>query len=100
MVIGATLTLALATGIGTGVANAAVWSSSAQYGSWSSNGYTIANDVWGSGAGPETIWANSSSNWGVWSQQPATNGVKAYPHAEYASTDRCPRSAGSAAVST
>lgn len=86
MVTCAVLTLALVTGVGAGVgnaANAAVWSSSAQYASWSSNGYTLGNDVWGSGAGPQTIWANSSSNWGVWSQQPATNGVKSYPHAEY-----------------
>jgi hypothetical protein len=61
-------------------AHAAVWSSSAQYGSWSNGGYTLNNDVWGSGAGPQTIWANSYSNWGVWSNQPNTGGVKSYPH--------------------
>lgn len=69
--------------VGGTVAHAAVWSSSAAFGSWTSNGYTLNNDVWGSGAGPQTIWANSSSNWGVWTQQPATNGVKSYPHAEF-----------------
>lgn len=59
---------------------AAVWSSSAQYGSTTLNGYTLNNDVWGSGAGPQTIWANSGTNWGVWSNQPNTGGVKSFPH--------------------
>lgn len=61
-------------------AEAATWSSSDKYGSWSTGGYTVRNDVWGSGAGPQTIWANSSSNFGVWSDQPDTGGVKSYPH--------------------
>ncbi len=59
----------------------ASWSSSDKWGSWSNGGYSINNDVWGSGAGPESIWANSYSNWGVWSNQPNTGGVKSYPHA-------------------
>jgi hypothetical protein len=61
-------------------ASAATWSSSDKFGSWSSGGYTVSNDVWGSGAGPQTIWANSGSNWGVTSNQPNTGGVKSYPH--------------------
>jgi hypothetical protein len=61
-------------------AQAATWSSSDKWGSWSEGGYTITNDVWGGGAGPQTIWANSHSNWGVWSNQPNTGGVKSYPH--------------------
>jgi Glycosyl hydrolase family 12 len=61
-------------------ASAAVWSSTAKFGSWSNGGYTLYNDVWGSGAGPQTIWANSFSNWGVWSNQPNTGGVKSYPN--------------------
>lgn len=63
-------------------AYAAVWSSSDQFGSWSNGGYTLNNDVWGGGAGPQTIWANSYSTWGVWTNQPNTNGVKSYPHAQ------------------
>jgi Glycosyl hydrolase family 12 len=59
---------------------AAVWSSTAAFGSTTLNGYTLNNDVWGSGAGPQTIWANSGTNWGVWSNQPNTGGVKSYPH--------------------
>src|SRR5205823_7529426 len=61
-------------------AQAAVWSSSDRFGTWSNGGYTVRNDVWGSGAGPQTIWANSFSNWGVWADHPNTGGVKAYPH--------------------
>ncbi|WP_205620116.1 GH12 family glycosyl hydrolase domain-containing protein [Cohnella thermotolerans] len=59
---------------------AAVWSSSDNFASWSNGGYTVYNDVWGSGAGPQTIWANSYSNWGVTSNQPNTGGVKSYPN--------------------
>ncbi len=62
-------------------ARAAVWSSSAQWGTWTNNGYTLYNNIWGSGAGPQTIWANSSSNWGVWANHPNTGGIKAYPNA-------------------
>ena len=61
-------------------AQAATWTSSDKWGTWSNGGYTLSNDVWGGGAGPETIWANSYSNWGVWSNQPNTGGVKSYPH--------------------
>jgi Glycosyl hydrolase family 12 len=58
------------------------WSTTAQFGSeTTSDGYNFNNDVWGSGAGPQTLWVNSSSNWGVWSNQPNTGGVKSYAHA-------------------
>ncbi|MCR8558999.1 hypothetical protein KXD93_15180 [Mucilaginibacter sp. BJC16-A38] len=56
------------------------WSSSAQYGSWSNGGYTLNNDIWGSGAGAQSIWANSYSNWGVWANHPNTGGIKSYPN--------------------
>lgn len=59
---------------------AATWSSSDQWASWTNGGYTIYNDVWGSGAGAQSIWANSYSNWGVWAQHPDTGGVKSYPN--------------------
>jgi len=61
-------------------AQAAVWTSSAKFGTFNSGAYTVSNDVWGSGAGPQTIWANSGSNWGLTSNQPQTGGVKSYPH--------------------
>jgi hypothetical protein len=65
--------------LGASAAQAAVWSSTDRFGSWSNGGYTLYNDVWGSNPGPQTIWANSYGNWGVWSDQPNTGGVKSYP---------------------
>lgn len=73
VVVAATVTAALP-------AQAATWSSSDKWATWSNGGYTIRNDVWGSGAGPQTIWANSYSNFGVWANHPNTGGVKSYPH--------------------
>jgi hypothetical protein len=74
------LALALVLALGATSASAVVWSSTDRFGSWSSGGYTLFNDVWGSGAGPQTIWANSPTNWGVWANHPNTGGVKSYPN--------------------
>lgn len=75
------LTIALVAALTTvSVAFAATWSSNAQYGNWSNGGYTVYNNIWGSGAGAQSIWANSYSNWGVWAQHPATDGIKSYPN--------------------
>ncbi|MEU6720798.1 hypothetical protein ABZ897_55885 [Nonomuraea sp. NPDC046802] len=60
---------------------AATWSSTDQWGTWNNGGYTLYNNIWGGGAGPQTIWANSYSNWGVWANHPNTGGVKSYPNA-------------------
>src|SRR5262249_44425995 len=68
----AAVTLVVTTAAG---AQAAVWSSTDKWATWSNGGYTVRNDVWGSGAGPQTIWANSFSNWGVWANHPNTGGV-------------------------
>jgi hypothetical protein len=65
---------------GASSAQAAVWSSQDKFGNWSNGGYTVFNNVWGSGAGPQSIWANSFSNWGVWADHPNTGGVKSYPN--------------------
>ena len=62
-------------------ANAAVWWSTDRWGTWSNGGYTLYNNVWGSGFGPQTIWANSPNNWGVWANHPNTGGIKSYPNA-------------------
>jgi hypothetical protein len=59
---------------------AVVYESSAQYASYSTGGYTIYNDEWGSGHNTQTLWVNSASNWGVFSTQPSTSGVKSYPN--------------------
>ena len=39
----------------------AVWSTTAQYGAYSTNGYNFNNDIWGSGAS-WSPWVNSSSS--------------------------------------
>jgi hypothetical protein len=76
MALGATVGLASAP------ASAAVWNSCAQYGNTSLNGYTLYNNIWGSGAGSQCIWANSGTNWGVWADHPNTGGIKSYPNAK------------------
>jgi hypothetical protein len=65
---------------GGGVPSNAAWVASGQWDSWTNNGYTLNNDVWGSGAGPQTIWARTGTNWGVVANHPRTSGVKSYPH--------------------
>ena len=66
-----------------GPAQAATWASSAPYGSATFGAYSFNNDVWGQGAGPQTIWVNSPADWGVWSDQPNTGGIKSYPHINF-----------------
>ncbi|MFI6611254.1 hypothetical protein [Streptomyces sp. NPDC050507] len=64
-------------------AQAAIWSSSDQWGNYTtSDGYILYNNIWGSGAGSQSIWANSSSNWGVRADHPNTGGIKSYPNAK------------------
>jgi hypothetical protein len=58
----------------------AAWSSSDRWGTWQNGGYTVYNNVWGSGYGAQNIWANSYSNWGVWANHPNTGGIKSYPN--------------------
>lgn len=60
--------------------SAQAWSTSERYGSWNYGAYTFNNNIWGSGAGPQTIWANSNADWGVWANHPNTGGIKSYPH--------------------
>lgn len=59
---------------------AANWATSAQYGSTTRDGYTFYNNIWGGGAGPQTIWVNSASDWGVWANHPNSGGIKSYPN--------------------
>ncbi len=63
-----------------GVPSDAAWSGTGAWDTWTNNGYTIINDVWGSGTGPQTIWARTGTNWGVIANHPMTSGVKSYPH--------------------
>ncbi|WP_406160682.1 glycoside hydrolase family 12 protein [Streptomyces canus] len=76
MAIGATVGLASAP------ASAAVWSSCGQSANTSLDGYTLYNNIWGSGAGSQCIWANSGTNWGVNANHPDTGGIKSYPNSK------------------
>jgi hypothetical protein len=44
-------------------------------------GYIVRNNIWGTGPGPQSIWAESQARWGVHADHPETEGVKSYPHA-------------------
>ncbi len=56
------------------------WQSSDPFGTWQTGQYDVYNNEWNSKvAGPQTIWANSHSSWGVESTQSNTTEVKVYP---------------------
>ena len=63
-----------------GVPSDAVWVDSGQWANWTNNGFQLYNNIWGSGAGTQTIWARSGTNWGVVANHPRTSGVKSYPN--------------------
>lgn len=71
-----------------GVPADAVWSASGQWDNWVNNGYTVYNNIWGSGAGSQTVWARSGTSWGVIANHPMTSGVKSYPHTVKGSVNR------------
>ena len=55
-----------------------------QYDYWQiGNGFTIYNNIWGSGAGTQCLWAYDKGNWGVWADHPSSGGIKAYPNVDY-----------------
>jgi hypothetical protein len=57
-----------------------VWESSAPFGAWNNGGFILYNNEWNPSAGPQTIWADSYSHWGVQSNQAAGNvAVETYP---------------------
>ena len=78
----ALLVAALLGACGRGVNPAASrWTLTERYGEHSAGGYAVCNDIWGDGAGPQTVWADSFAHWGVRANHPDTAGIKAYPHA-------------------
>ncbi|MFF3320562.1 hypothetical protein ACFYV5_34405 [Streptomyces sp. NPDC003035] len=76
LALGATL------GLAADPAQAAVWNSCDRWGNTTLGGYTLYNNIWGSGAGSQCVWANSGTNWGVWADHPDTGGIKSYPNAK------------------
>lgn len=77
-----------------GVPSDAVWVASGQWDTWTNSGYTLYNNIWGSGAGSQTIWARTPTNWGVIANHPMTSGVKSYPHTVRGSLNRTVSSLG------
>jgi hypothetical protein len=64
----------------TGIPSHPAWQSSAPFGTWQTGRYDVFNNEWNTKvAGPQTIWANSHSDWGVESTQSDTTEVKVYP---------------------
>ena len=63
-------------------AHAALFESCGQWATWSNGGYNIYNNIWGSGAGTQCLWANSYSNWGIVADHPDTGGIKSYANSE------------------
>ncbi len=57
-----------------------VWQSCDQWATWNNSGWTLYNNIWGSGAGSQCIRAFSPTNWGVTANHPNTGGVKSYPN--------------------
>lgn len=56
------------------------WVNSGQYDEYTQGSFTWLNDSWGSGAGPQTIYVNSPSDWAVTSNQKWTPyDVQTYP---------------------
>ncbi|MFD9982887.1 hypothetical protein ACFWZJ_21185 [Streptomyces massasporeus] len=74
------LALGATVGLASAPASAAVWNSCDKWAQTNLNGYTLYNNIWGSGAGSQCIWANSGTNWGVWANHPNTGGIKSYPN--------------------
>ncbi|MEU3173145.1 MULTISPECIES: hypothetical protein [unclassified Streptomyces] len=76
------LALGITVGTASAPAHAAIWSSCDQWGNTTLNGYTLYNNIWGSGTGSQCVWANSGTHWGVWADPPNTGGIKSYPNAK------------------
>jgi Cellulose binding domain/Glycosyl hydrolase family 12 len=77
-----------------GVPSDAAWVASGQWDTWNRDGWTVYNNIWGSGAGSQTVWARTPTNWGVIANHPMTSGVKSYPHTVRGSLDRTVSSIG------
>jgi hypothetical protein len=66
---------------------ASTWSTTAQYGQYNfGNGYLVNNDIWGSGAGPQTLFVDTLSGsaphfWATGNQPHGSGNIKSYPDA-------------------
>ncbi|WAL98909.1 glycoside hydrolase family 12 protein [Streptomyces sp. Je 1-369] len=77
-----TVAAGVALGLTSAPAQAAVWSTCDQWGNTSLDGYTLYNNIWGSGAGRQCLTADSGTKWSVRADHPNTSGIKSYPNAK------------------
>lgn len=61
---------------------AQIYSTCDQWGNTTHNGYTIYNNIWGSGAGSQCLTVYAYNNWYVDANHPNTSGIKSYPNVE------------------
>ena len=66
----------------TGDLSAQVYSSCDQWATYSTGGYNLYNNIWGSGAGTQCIYINNYNDWYIVADHPNTSGVKSYPNVE------------------
>ena len=65
------------------IVNGQLYQTCDQWGNYSTNGYTIYNNIWGSGAGSQCLTVNAYNNWYVDANHPeGSGGVKSYPNVE------------------
>ncbi|MBR7825740.1 hypothetical protein KDK95_05430 [Actinospica sp. MGRD01-02] len=55
-----------------------LFESSQRFAQFQTGGYAMSNDEWGTGYNTQTLWVNSSQNWGIHATQPDTPDVKSY----------------------
>lgn len=72
------------------VVQAQTWSDSGQWATYNFPNYIIYNNIWGSGAGSQTLFVNTNSanspNWWVQANHPNTGGIKSYPNVKFPGT--------------
>jgi hypothetical protein len=59
---------------------ASAWCSCLAQGSTTISGFTYTNNIWGSGPGPQCIWATTTTQWGAAANHPNTLNIKSYPN--------------------
>jgi hypothetical protein len=70
----------LLTAVGFASAQGSGWQSGDKWATHDTGGYRLSNNVWGVPPGPQVLWVNSPSSWGVWANHPAVGGDKSYPN--------------------
>ena len=53
-----------------------------QWATFSDGEFNVYNNIWGSGAGSQCLWANAYNDWGVWAEH-SGSGIKSYPNVSH-----------------